>query len=84
MATPIQTFAGTEEGQMKRKRCIGEGACYIPQKSFISLKEKLYADNHNESGGAVFGIFEQLRLQFIFFIRFLSLPGQALAYKLLA
>lgn len=50
----------------------------------FTIVEKLYADNHNESGGAVFGIFEQLRLQFIFFIRFLSLPGQALAYKLLA
>ena len=84
MATPIQIFAGTEEGRMRRKRRIGEGVCYIPQKSFISLKEKLYADNHNESGGAVFGNFEQLRLQFIFFIRFQSLPGQALAYKLLA
>ena len=38
---------------MRRKRRIGEGVCYMPQKSFISLKEKLYANNHKESGGAV-------------------------------
>ena len=46
VATPIQIFAGTEEGRMRRKRRIGGGVCYMPQKLFISLKEKLYADKN--------------------------------------
>lgn len=45
VATPIQTFAGTEEGQMRRKRCIGEGVYYTWHESSIILKRELYVDN---------------------------------------
>jgi len=29
VAIPIQTFAGTEEGRMRRKRCIVEDVYYM-------------------------------------------------------